>query len=79
MMARYSSSTMILTAIQRAAHQVLDDEPRILDDPMAVGLTEVCSRKEILAAANGFSGFRAKSADLTSVLLMNFFRERASI
>jgi methyltransferase (TIGR00027 family) len=54
MKARYSSSTMILTAIQRAAHQVLDDEPRILDDPVAVGLTEGCSREEILAAAQEY-------------------------
>ncbi len=54
MKARYSSSTMILTAIQRAAYQVLDDEPRILDDPVAVGLTEGCSREEILAAAQEY-------------------------
>jgi O-methyltransferase involved in polyketide biosynthesis len=50
MKARDSSSTMILTAIQRAAHQVLDDEPRILDDPIAIGLAEGCSREEILVA-----------------------------
>ena len=54
MKARDTSSTMILTAIQRAAHQVLDDEPRILDDPMAVGLAEGCSREEILAAAQDY-------------------------
>jgi len=49
--ARNSSSTMILTAIARAAHQVLDHEPRILHDPIAIGLAEGCSREEILAAA----------------------------
>jgi methyltransferase (TIGR00027 family) len=54
MKARDSSSTMIITAIQRAAHQVLDDEPRILDDPIAIGLAEGCSREEILAAAQDY-------------------------
>jgi len=54
MKARDVSSTMILTAVQRAAHQVLDDEPRILDDPIAVGLTEGCGREEILAAAQDY-------------------------
>jgi len=32
------SDTAIFTALQRAAHQILDDLPRILDDPIAVGL-----------------------------------------
>jgi len=45
---------MILTAVQRAAHQVLDDEPRILDDPIAVGLAEGCSREEILAVERDY-------------------------
>jgi methyltransferase (TIGR00027 family) len=54
MKGRDFSSTMILTAVQRAAHQVLDDEPRILDDPVAVGLAEGCSREEILAAARDY-------------------------
>jgi methyltransferase (TIGR00027 family) len=54
MTARDSSTTMIITAIQRAAHQVLDDEPRILDDPIAIGLAEGCSREEILAAAQDY-------------------------
>jgi methyltransferase (TIGR00027 family) len=34
----------------RAMHQVLDDNPRILDDPLAVGLVGGSSRDEILAA-----------------------------
>jgi len=33
------SDTAIFTALQRAAHQILDDAPRILEDPVAVGLS----------------------------------------
>src|SRR5260370_30103123 len=54
MKARDYSITRMITAIQRAAHQVLDDEPRILDDPIAIGLVEGCSREEILAAAQDY-------------------------
>lgn len=41
---------MIRSAIARAEHQVLDADPKILDDPLAVGLVEGSSREEILAA-----------------------------
>ena len=30
-------------------HQVLDDDPKILDDPLAVGLVEGSTRDQILA------------------------------
>ena len=46
---RKASSTMMSSAISRAVHQVLDEEPRILSDPLAVGLVEGSSREEILA------------------------------
>jgi len=52
---RRASTTMIGTAILRATHQVLDDDPKILDDPLAVGLVDGSSRDEILAAAPGLS------------------------
>src|SRR5262245_44057685 len=38
MRAGAGSDTAIFTALQRAAHQILDDAPRILADPIAVGL-----------------------------------------
>jgi hypothetical protein len=41
---------MIRTAIVRAMHQVLDNDPKILDDPLAAGLVDGSSRDEILAA-----------------------------
>ena len=47
---RKASSTMMSSAMFRAVHQVLDAEPRILNDPFAVGLVEGSSRAEILAA-----------------------------
>ena len=40
---------MIRSVIYRAMHQVLDADPKILDDPLAVGLVEGSSREEILA------------------------------
>ena len=48
---RKASTTMIRTSIMRAMHQVLDADPKILDDPLAVGLVEGSSPEEILAAA----------------------------
>lgn len=47
---RKASSMMMGTAILRAVHQVLDAEPKILNDPLSVGLVEGSSRQEILAA-----------------------------
>lgn len=35
----------------RAAHQVLDDDPLILDDPVSIGLVEGSGREELLARA----------------------------
>jgi methyltransferase (TIGR00027 family) len=46
-----ASETAVRTAIQRAAHQVLDDLPRILDDPVAVGLVPGSTENAIRNAA----------------------------
>jgi methyltransferase (TIGR00027 family) len=51
MRARAGSETAIHAAIQRAAHQVLDDAPRILDDPVAVGLVPGSTEDAIRNAA----------------------------
>ena len=45
------SDTAIFTALQRAAHQILDDLPRILDDPIAVGLVPRSTEEAIRNAA----------------------------
>jgi methyltransferase (TIGR00027 family) len=46
---RSASTTMIRSVIYRAMHQVLDADPKILDDPLVVGLVKGSSREEILA------------------------------
>jgi methyltransferase (TIGR00027 family) len=43
------SRIAVNAAIMRAAHQILDDEPKILTDNITVGLVEGSSEKEILA------------------------------
>jgi hypothetical protein len=47
---RRASTTMIQTAIMHAMHQVLDNDPKILNDSLAVGLVDGSTRDEILAA-----------------------------
>ena len=47
MRAGAGSDTAIFTALQRAAHQILDDVPRILEDPLAVGLAPGTSEEAI--------------------------------
>ena len=46
-----ASDTAIFAALQRAAHQILDDPPRILEDPVAVGLSPGSTQEAILNAA----------------------------
>jgi methyltransferase (TIGR00027 family) len=50
MRAGAGSDTAIFTALQRAAHQIIDDPPRILDDPIAVGLSPGSSTEAIRTA-----------------------------
>jgi methyltransferase (TIGR00027 family) len=42
-----ASDTAALTAMLRAAHQLIDDEPRIVDDPIAVRLVDDATRDRI--------------------------------
>jgi methyltransferase (TIGR00027 family) len=46
---RKASDTAALTAVLRAAHQLVDAEPRILDDPIAVGLVDEATPERIAA------------------------------
>ena len=46
------SFTAIRPALLRAAHQLLDDDPKILVDPVAVGLVEGSSETELLAQSD---------------------------
>lgn len=49
----HASQTAVATAVLRAAHQVLDDDPKILADPIAVGLVSGSAESEILAQCDG--------------------------
>jgi O-methyltransferase involved in polyketide biosynthesis len=49
---RQASNTAIIPAVLRAAHQFLDADPKILDDPVAIGLVEGSSEAEIRAQAS---------------------------
>jgi methyltransferase (TIGR00027 family) len=44
-----ASDTAAFTAMLRAVHQLIDDEPRILDDPIAVRLVDDTTREYIAA------------------------------
>jgi len=44
-----ASETAAFTAMLRAAHQLIDDEPRIVDDPVALGLVEDATPARIAA------------------------------
>ena len=44
-----ASDTAALTAMLRAAHQLVDDEPRIVDDPIAIRLLDDATRESIAA------------------------------
>src|SRR5215471_18752037 len=47
MKAHKPSNTAALTAMLRAAHQLIDDEPRIVDDPIAVSIVDDATRDRI--------------------------------
>ncbi|MBV9014078.1 MAG: class I SAM-dependent methyltransferase [Alphaproteobacteria bacterium] len=49
MRAHTASDTAALTAMLRAAHQLIDDEPKVVDDPIAVRLVESAAPGRIAA------------------------------
>jgi methyltransferase (TIGR00027 family) len=49
MRSQKASDTAALTAMLRAAHQLIDDAPRIVDDPIAVRLVEDATPERIAA------------------------------
>jgi methyltransferase (TIGR00027 family) len=50
MEAHKASDTAALTAMLRAAHQLVDDEPKIVDDPIAIVLVDDVAREQIAAS-----------------------------
>lgn len=53
---RLASRTAIGTAYLRAAHQLLDAAPRILDDPLAVPILGAGAERHIMNAADRYRG-----------------------
>jgi methyltransferase (TIGR00027 family) len=51
MEAQKASDTAAWTAMLRAAHQLVDDEPKIVNDPIAVVLVDDVTREQIAARA----------------------------
>jgi len=49
MEAQTASQTAVLTAMLRAAHQLVDDEPKIVNDPIAIALVDDITRERIAA------------------------------
>lgn len=49
-----ASQTAALSALHRAVHQVLDNHPKILDDPLAVGFVPGAAEHEIMALQADF-------------------------
>lgn len=66
------SRTMVNTAVQRAAHQVFDEHPLILVDPIAVGLVPEASEERIRASAIELQSMKVNRA---SMALRNRFAE----
>jgi methyltransferase (TIGR00027 family) len=56
----------------RAAHQVLDDNPLILDDPVSIGLVEGSGREELLARSDELGSAELKAARSWSVMRSRF-------
>lgn len=66
------SQTAIASAFFRAAHQILDGEPKILDDPLSVGLVPGSSREEIAAQAARLNADGMKQFRINFVLRNRF-------
>jgi methyltransferase (TIGR00027 family) len=69
-----ASETAIACAIVRAVHQTLDHEPKILEDPLSVGLVEGSSEQEIRERAEEF-GESVWRYSRSEVLYRNRFAE----
>ena len=56
-----ASKTAIDSAVMRAAHQILDEDPKILEDPIAVGLVPGSSEEEIRLREEELKQMRGRS------------------
>lgn len=73
---REASHTALATAYLRAAHQLLDAEPRILDDPMAVRVLGSTAALRIHSAAERYRTAGSKALRSHVVLRSRFAEDR---
>jgi methyltransferase (TIGR00027 family) len=71
-----ASKTAITTAVNRAAHQVFDDEPKILDDPISVGLVPEASESALRADALRFQEPKVRRLRANFVLRSRFAEDQ---
>lgn len=71
-----ASQTALATAYMRAAHQMLDAEPRLLDDPVAVTLLGPDALSRIQANADAYRSPMAQSLRAHVVLRSRFAEDR---
>ncbi len=76
MTARNPSRTALATAYLRAAHQILDASPRILDDPIALRLLGASAERRIRDSAERYAAPAAKALRAHVVLRSRFAEER---
>jgi methyltransferase (TIGR00027 family) len=79
MIAGQRSRTIDRPALMRAAHQIVDDEPRIFRDPLAVGLTEGTSRDEIEGRAHEFLSPACKLLRSAIVLRSRYAEDQLAV
>jgi len=75
---REASRTALATAYLRAAHQILDAKPLILDDPVAVGLLGEGAEQRIRQAAERYRTPEALALRSHVVLRSRFAEDRLS-
>ncbi|MDR2309209.1 MAG: SAM-dependent methyltransferase [Paucimonas sp.] len=76
MQGQAASWTALFASIARAAHQVLDGHPKLLDDPVVVGLVEGTSVSEIRAQAAQFDTPMQRLVRSLFVLRSRFVEDR---
>lgn len=71
-----ASRTALATAWQRAAHQVLDGQARLLEDPFALRLLGPAAQAQIEAAAERFNTAQARTLRSHVVLRSRYAEDR---
>lgn len=74
-----ASWTALFTSIARAAHQVLDSYPKLIDDPVVVGLVEGSSKADICSRVEEFTLPEQLLARSIFVLRSRFAEDRLKI